>query len=446
MKMYIETYGCQMNDYESDRTFRLFHDTQGYQKTEDPTEADVVLYNTCSIREKADQKAMSSLGRLRSMKSINPKMVIAVGGCMAQSAGSEIRARYPFIDIVFGTHQWAELPEMVRGAQKKGEKQVNLEFYGWKKYNFLPYRDSKLSHPVSDLVTIQNGCDKFCTFCLVPFTRGREMSRPPQEIRSEVERLVSQGVCEVTLLGQNVNAYGRDRKGEISFAQLLQDLCEVTELKRLRFMTSHPAEFTKDIVETMAFQSKLGEHLHLPIQSGSDRILERMNRHHGLKRYREVIAELRSKIPNFTLTTDIIVGFPSETEEDFQRTLDAVQEFEFYDSYSFAYSPRPHTKAAKWSEEHVPKEVCSERLKRLQDLQMKIKIKKNQRQVGTTHEVLVEGFAKKGEGQVSGRSSAGYTVNFDGTADDIGSLVLVEIVDASVNALKGKVAGVTDVH
>ncbi len=438
-KIHIETYGCQMNDYESDRTYRMFHGL-GYEWTPQPAEADLVIYNTCSIREKADHKAFSSLGRLRPVKFLNPSMVIAVGGCMAQSRGEEIQKRAPYVDLVFGTHQWTNLPELVEKAQRERTQSMEIDFYGWKNYSFLPYQNAGLAHPVSELVTVQNGCNKFCTFCLVPFTRGREMSRLPVDILTEVEMLAQAGVKEVNLLGQNVNAYGKDQRGEITFAQLLRKVSEVDGIERVRFMTSHPSEFSDDLIKEMGENEKICEHLHLPLQSGSDRILEKMNRSYSLDDFRLKAQKLRAALPGLSLTTDIIVGFPGETGEDFESTMRALEEFEFDDSFSFVYSPRPHTKAAQWVEDFVEADLANERLIRLQAMQRELKTKKSESWVGKTVEVLVEGEAKSGPGDVAGRTRENWTVNFAGSKDWAGQLLKVQIKEARSNTLRGKMA------
>jgi tRNA-2-methylthio-N6-dimethylallyladenosine synthase len=437
-KMYIETYGCQMNEYESDRTFRTFEQAHGFARTEKIDNADLVLLNTCSIRDKADQKAFSSLGRLRVAKTLRPEMVIAVGGCLVQSQGDEIRRRAPFVDVVFGTHQWEKLPTLVEKARKERQQIVDVDMYGWNKYKFLPYRSAIGVHPVSEFVTIQNGCDKFCTFCLVPFTRGREVSRSPEEIFDEVKLLSEKGTKEVTLLGQNVNAYGRDRSGQIGFGELLDRVAEVPELKRIRFMTSHPSEMSDELVERLADNPKICRHLHLPLQSGSDRVLDKMNRQYTLREFRKRVESLRKAMPDLTLTTDLIVGFPSETEDDFQSTLNAVNEFEFDDSFSFVYSPRPNTKAAKWVEDFVNADVASERLDRLQALQRAIQTKKNVQTVGKQYEVLVEGASRKNPKELAGKNQHHHTINFEAASDLVGELVQIRILEARHNTLKGE--------
>lgn len=428
-----------MNDYESDRTFRLFHDQFGYDWTDDAHSADLVMLNTCSIREKADQKAMSFVGDLKRTKDKRPGMVIAVGGCMAQIQGAEIQRRFPFVDIVFGTHQWNKLPELVMNAQQEQAKifqiqQMENDFTSWKNYSFLPVNESNGTFPVRENVTIQNGCNHFCTFCLVPFTRGREVSRPIQEILHEVKMLADRGVKEINLLGQNVNAYGTDKRGEPNFAELLQKVSQVNGVERIRFVTSHPAEMTFEMIDVMAENKKICEHLHLPLQSGSDRILDLMERGYHVDRYRELIQYLRKRIPNVLLTTDMIVGFPTETEEDFQMTLSAIEEFDYDESYSFVYSPRPHTKAEKWVDQFVNEEVAKERLSRLQKLQRKIKDSHSKSLVGQTVEVLVESVK---EGMATGRTRGFQSITFPGDTSFLCSLKNVKITNAYTYNIQG---------
>lgn len=427
-----------MNDYESDRTYRLFQDELGYEWTNEPSHADLVLFNTCSIREKADQKAFSALGRLKEAKKNNPDMVIAVGGCLAQSQGEDIKSKFKFVDIVFGTHQWASLPALVERVTDKQEKISELDLFSWKNYAFLPYRESKADHPISELVTIQNGCDKFCTFCLVPFTRGRQVSRTPKDILSEVNSLVMRGVKEVTLLGQNVNAYGVDRRSEMSFAQLLRELSDVKGLERLRFFTSHPAELTFDAIDAMAESPIICEHLHLPLQSGSDRILEKMNRNYSLSTYREIANYLKKRMPDIALTTDIIVGFPGETDEDFQKTLEAMVEFQFDDSYSFRFSPRLNTKAAQWVDQFVDDKVAKDRLRQLQALQVEIFQKNRVHSIGKELEVLVEGTSKRDATLMVGKTRQNKSVNFPGDVSLVGKLVYVRIDEMLANTFRGE--------
>ncbi|MCB0271503.1 MAG: tRNA (N6-isopentenyl adenosine(37)-C2)-methylthiotransferase MiaB [Bdellovibrionales bacterium] len=437
----IQTYGCQMNDYESDRTYRLFHDQYGYSWNEDPTTSDLVLFNTCSIREKADQKAMSTIGSLLKAKERNPKMVIAVGGCMAQMKGKEIQERFPYVDIVFGTHQWTQLPNLVFNVQQTKTPSLEIDLTSWKNYKFLPFDKTEEPYAVRENVTIQNGCNHFCTFCLVPFTRGREVSRPAKDILREIEILADHGVKEVNLLGQNVNAYGSDRTGEMKFSKLLSAVAAISGIERVRFVTSHPNVFDFEMIDVIADTKELCNDIHLPIQSGSDRILDLMEREYHIDQYRRLHDYMRKRIPNLSLRTDIIVGFPGETEEDFQQTLNAVKEFDFDQSYSFMYSPRPNTKAAKWKEQFIEKEVAGERLIRLQSLQQEIHDRHSKAYLDQAVEVLVDGTPKKqGEGWLSGKTQTHRTVNFEGPKAWMGTLQNVVITDTYPNSMRAVVA------
>lgn len=441
-KIHIATYGCQMNDYESDRTFRLFHDKYGYDWIDDPHQADLVLFNTCSIRDKADHKAKSSIGELKITKEKRPEMIIAVGGCMAQMQGDELRERFSHVDIVFGTHQWTKLPEMIQQAKHHQkffpEQQVQIDFENWRNYSFLPFHESNTVHPVRENVTIQNGCNNFCTFCLVPFTRGREVSRPSNEILEEIRILASKGVKEVNLLGQNVNAYGSDKRGEPQFVDLLDRVAEIDGIERIRFVTSHPAVMTTEMIDRLAANPKVCEHIHLPIQSGSNRVLDLMQRGYHIEKYRELIEHFRKRMPNLALTTDVIVAFPGETEEDFQQTLKAVEEFDYDDSYSFIYSPRPNTKAAKWTDQFISDDVAKDRLYRLQSLQRQIKDKHSKTYMGKTVEVLVESIENRaGEDIVTGRTRTFQTVNFPGSKQFLCNLKNVKITNTYTYSLQG---------
>ncbi|MCB0308837.1 MAG: tRNA (N6-isopentenyl adenosine(37)-C2)-methylthiotransferase MiaB [Bdellovibrionales bacterium] len=437
--IYIQTYGCQMNDYESDRTYRMFHENFGYTWISDPQKANLVVFNTCSIREKADQKAFSTLGKLREAKAARHDMVIAVGGCLAQSQGQDIKKRFPFVDIVFGTHQWANLPVLVQKVKEERRTFSELDLFGWQNYAFLPNQKSNLSYPVSDLLTIQNGCDKFCTFCLVPFTRGRQVSRTPKDVLEEAKAMVAKGVRELTLLGQNVNAYGVDRSGEITFAELLRQLSNIRDLKRLRFVTSHPSELTKETIDVMAESENICEHLHLPIQSGSNKVLQRMNRDYTVEKIEDLLGYLKHKIPEIALTTDIIVGFPGETENDFELTLAAMKKFEFDDSYSFCFSPRPNTKASNWKDEFVELKVAKERLYRLQTLQKEMSNSLRSQWVGRNVEVLVEGRSKREPDELTGKTRRNQSINFACAQDLTGQLVDVKISALIANTFKGEV-------
>jgi tRNA-2-methylthio-N6-dimethylallyladenosine synthase len=449
-KIHISTFGCQMNDYESDRTFRLFHDKFGYEWIENPHEADLVLFNTCSIRDKADHKAKSGIGELKVTKDQRPEMIIAVGGCMAQMQGDEIKERFPYVDVVFGTHQWTKLPEMIDQASKDGKnfhtQQVEVDFENWKNYSFLPFHESDTPHKARENVTIQNGCNNFCTFCLVPFTRGREVSRPIGEILDEIQKLASRGVREVNLLGQNVNAYGSDKRGEPQFVDLLDRVAEIDGIERIRFVTSHPAVMTTEMIDRLAANPKVCEHIHLPIQSGSNRVLDLMQRGYHIEKYRELVHHFKKRMPNMMLTTDIIVAFPGETEEDFQETLKVVEEFDYNESYSFIYSPRMNTKAAKWTEQFIPDEVAKDRLYRLKALQRKIKDRHSKEYLGKTVEVLVESAEDRGgETMVTGRTRTFQTVNFLGDKQFLCNLKSVKITGTYTYSLQGILEPVSEV-
>jgi tRNA-2-methylthio-N6-dimethylallyladenosine synthase len=419
-KIHISTFGCQMNDYESDRTFRLFHDKYGYDWIEDPNKADLVLFNTCSIREKADHKAMSGIGELKKTKDHRPEMIIAVGGCMAQMQGDEIKRRFAHVDIVFGTHQWIKLPEMVEQAARDGKQfhtqQVEIDLDNWRNYSFLPFHDTIMTHPVRENVTIQNGCNNFCTFCLVPFTRGREVSRPVGDILDEISKLADRGVREVNLLGQNVNAYGSDRRGEPEFTELLRLVAEIDGIERIRFVTSHPMVMTIEMINALADNPKVCEHLHLPVQSGSNRILKLMDRGYTIEKYRELMTHYRKRIPNLALTTDIIVGFPGETEDDFQQTLEVV----------------------KGTDQFLPEEVSKERLARLKSLQREIKDRHSKAYLGKTVEVLVESAVEEeGKTTLTGKTRAYQTVTFPGNREILCTLKNVKITNSYIYSLNG---------
>lgn len=439
--IHILTYGCQMNDYESDRTFRLFHDEHGYAWSEDPLKADVVIFNTCSIREKADQKARSTLGDIlfqNKTKKKNPDQIVAMGGCMAQVQGDEIQKRFPEVDIVFGTHQWAKLPELIERARNHTPS-TETDLFGWQTYSFLPFKKSKEKYAVSEVVTVQNGCDKFCTFCVVPFTRGRQVSRSLEDIVTEVQTLVETGTKEVTLLGQNVNAYGNDRSSSLGFSTLLQKVSEVEGLERIRFFTSHPSELTLEMIDAMADLPKVCRSLHLPIQSGSNRILKKMNRDYTVEHVGVLAEYLRKKIPDVTLTTDLIVGFPSETEQEFQETLEVMKKFGFEESYSFCFSPRPNTKAEHMQAEFIEMEVARERLYRLQALQLELSKAARAKYVGKAVQVLVEGTSAREATGLTGKTSQNWSVNFEGPQALIGKLIDVRITENLNTTFRGKI-------
>ncbi|MCC7460117.1 MAG: tRNA (N6-isopentenyl adenosine(37)-C2)-methylthiotransferase MiaB, partial [Proteobacteria bacterium] len=390
------------------------------------------------------------IGELKVTKDQRPEMIIAVGGCMAQMQGDEIKERFPYVDVVFGTHQWTKLPEMIDQASKDGKnfhtQQVEVDFENWKNYSFLPFHESDTPHKARENVTIQNGCNNFCTFCLVPFTRGREVSRPIGEILDEIQKLASRGVREVNLLGQNVNAYGSDKRGEPQFVDLLDRVAEIDGIERIRFVTSHPAVMTTEMIDRLAANPKVCEHIHLPIQSGSNRVLDLMQRGYHIEKYRELVHHFKKRMPNMMLTTDIIVAFPGETEEDFQETLKVVEEFDYNESYSFIYSPRMNTKAAKWTEQFIPDEVAKDRLYRLKALQRKIKDRHSKEYLGKTVEVLVESAEDRGgETMVTGRTRTFQTVNFLGDKQFLCNLKSVKITGTYTYSLQGILEPVSEV-
>ena len=443
-KLYVKSYGCQMNVYDSHRMADTLA-PEGYNETASPEDADLVILNTCHIREKAAEKVYSEIGRIREMKEVaardGRRMLIAVAGCVAQAEGREIIRRAGAVDLVVGSQNYHRLPEMVARAQR-GEKVIDTDFPVEDKFEALaaPKRDAIAKRGISAFVTVQEGCDKFCTFCVVPYTRGAEVSRPVEKIVAEVERLADGGVREVTLIGQNVNAYhGPEPEGAASsLGRLLRRLAEVRGILRLRYTTSHPRDMDDDLVAAHRELPKLMPSVHLPVQSGSDRILAAMNRKHTRKDYLDVIARLRASRTDLAFTSDFIVGFPGETESDFRNTLALVDEVGYAGAFSFIYSPRPGTPAAEM-EEQLPADVKSERLQRLQSA-----ITRNQRRfnagfAGRTVDVLLEKPGKL-PGQLVGRSPYLQAVQVMAPVDSIGSVHRVTIDEVGSNSLFGSLA------
>lgn len=434
-KIFIETHGCQMNEYDSDKMLDVLHDSDGFVKTDTPEEADVILMNTCSIREKAQEKVFSQLGRYRKIKDKRPDLVIGVGGCVASQEGEALRERAPYVDIVFGPQTLHRLPEMIGSVKIKKIPVVDISFPEVEKFDRLP--EPTVEGP-SAFVSIMEGCSKYCTFCVVPYTRGEEVSRPLDDVIAEIVQLAEKGVREVNLLGQNVNAYrGKTYDGEIcTFALLLRYVAQIDGIDRIRYTTSHPVEFTDDIIETYADVPELVDHLHLPVQSGSDRILALMKRGHMALEYKSKIRKLRQVRPDICMSSDFIIGFPGETDKDFNDTMSLIKAIGFDLSFSFIYSARPGTPASNLPDD-VPME---EKKKRLQILQAEIN--QNARQisqsmVGTTQRVLVDGLSKKDKTEISGRTENNRVVNFAGSPDLIGLFVDVHITDAYANSLRG---------
>jgi tRNA-2-methylthio-N6-dimethylallyladenosine synthase len=439
-KIFIETQGCQMNEYDSSRMADLLRESHGLEPVASAEEADVILLNTCSIREKAREKVFSQLGRWKPLKDANPDVLIGVGGCVASQEGDAIRARAPYVDLVFGPQTLHRLPGLIDAARANtGAPVVDVSFPTIEKFDALPA--PRIDGPVA-LVSVMEGCSRFCSFCVVPYTRGREVSRPVADVLAEVRQLAAQGVREVTLLGQNVNAYrGRLDGRRADLADLLQQVAAVPGIERLRFTTSHPMEFSTSLIDAFATLPQLVDHMHLPVQSGSDRILALMNRHHTILEYKDKIRRLRAVRPNVSLTSDFIVGFPGETDRDFAATMQLVEELRFDVSYSFLFSPRPGTPAASLPDA-TPMDVKKERLTALQAQIRKQGDAYSRAMVGTVARILVTGRAKRDANQLQGRTENNRVVNVTGGCTQlIGRFVDVTITEAMSNTLRGVVAG-----
>lgn len=427
---FVTTYGCQMNEHDSERLAGML-EAEGYAKAATPEEAEVVVFNTCCIREKADQRLYGNLGHLKPVKDANPNMKIVVGGCLAQKDKATIQTRAPYVDVVLGTHNLGSLPRLLKEADDGPAFEI-LE----QTETFPSALPSRRSSPWHGWVSISIGCNNSCTFCIVPAVRGREASRRLGEIVSEVEELVADGVVEVTLLGQNVNSYGRDLDGTPLFAQLLRELDRVEGLERIRFTSPHPKDFRDDTIAAMAESRTVCEHIHLPLQSGSDAVLKRMKRAYTRSRYLDKVNKVREAIPNVAITTDIIVGFPGETDEEFDETLSLVEEVGYDGAFTFQYSPRPMTEAADFAEQ-IPKEVVQERFDRLVSVQERSSMARNLEAVGRVEAVLVEGSSKKDASRITGRTRTNKLVHFVDDTAAAGSFRTVEITSASPHHLDG---------
>ncbi len=444
-KLYIKSYGCQMNVYDAERMSDVLKPL-GYEMSEMPDDADLVILNTCHIREKAAEKVYSELGRLKFKKSdrkaAGKQMILAVGGCVAQAEGEEIIRRAPYVDMVFGPQTYHKLPEMVAQAHRKTGSVLDTDFPTDSKFDHLPAPSAKGGY--SAFLTVQEGCDKFCTFCVVPYTRGSEYSRPVEDVLSEARCLVSTGARELTLLGQNVNNYHGLVKdgGEWGLGRLIKEVAEIEGLDRIRYTTSYPAEVDDALISAHRDIEALMPFLHLPVQSGSDRILQAMNRRHGAYEYRILVNKLRKARPDIALSSDFIVGFPGESDRDFQDTMDLVSEIEFVQAYSFKYSPRPGTPAAA-HELQVPEDVKSSRLAALQDLLNSQQRAFNESCVGRHLKVLLDRPGRK-TGQLIGRSPYMQAVHVDLAPDNLGRIVELEIVSAHGNSLGGRLLAVED--
>ncbi|MCG3731846.1 tRNA (N6-isopentenyl adenosine(37)-C2)-methylthiotransferase MiaB [Vibrio cincinnatiensis] len=435
-KLLIKTWGCQMNEYDSSKMADLLNAANGYELTEEPEEADVLLLNTCSIREKAQEKVFHQLGRWKTLKDKKSGVVIGVGGCVATQEGDHIRERAPFVDVIFGPQTLHRLPEMIRQSQSTDAPVMDISFPEIEKFDSLP--EPRAEGPTA-FVSIMEGCSKYCTYCVVPYTRGEEVSRPMDDVLYEIAQLAEQGVREVNLLGQNVNAYrGPMHDGTIcSFAELLRLVASIDGIDRIRFTTSHPLEFTDDIIAVYEDTPELVSFLHLPVQSGSDRILTMMKRPHTAIEYKSIIRKLRKARPDIQISSDFIVGFPGESDKDFQDTMKLIRDVDFDMSFSFIFSPRPGTPAADY-----PCDLSEETKKaRLYELQQQINsqaMRYSRLMMGTEQRILVEGPSKKNLMELRGRTENNRVVNFEGPAELIGQFVDVNIVDVFPNSLRGE--------
>jgi tRNA-2-methylthio-N6-dimethylallyladenosine synthase len=435
-KLYIQTYGCQMNQYDSERIAQVMG-RANYTLTEKPANADLILLNTCSVRDKAEQKVYSALGSWREIKQQKSSVIIGVGGCVAQQEGDRLLKRVPHLDLVFGTHNIHKLPEMIERVQSAHARPVEIAFYRDPSYMEDPDGRTHVQGAKA-FVTIMQGCNKVCSFCIVPHVRGREVSRPSQNILDEIKLLATQGVKEVMLLGQNVNSYGKTSSGEVHFGKLLHRVNAIEGLSRIRFTTSHPQDLSAELIEAYATLKKLCEHLHLPVQSGSDSVLLRMRRGYTRREYLDRIDRLRQRCPEVALSTDIIVGFPGETDSDFERTLELLGQVEYDEIYSFMYSPRTHTVSAKLYNDDVPEQKKKERLKQVQGVQQEISLRKNKGKIGRIEEVLIDGHSRLNKGQVMGRTRTNRIVNLMGRGNLVDEMVNARIIAATVNSLVGE--------
>ncbi len=435
-RYYIKTFGCQMNEYDSSRMGDVLREAAGLVATENEAEADLLLMNTCSIRDKAEDKVYSLLGHWRQRKLDRPELIIAVGGCVASQEGEAILSRAPFVDLILGPQTIHRLPEMLAERKRSGRSQVDVSFPEIEKFDRLP---APRAEGASAFVSIMEGCSKFCSYCVVPYTRGEEVSRPAADVLEEIRHLVKQGVGEITLLGQNVNAYvgARPSDAPLDLAELIVAVNAMPGVERIRFTTSHPLNFGDNLIGAFVRAPKLAQHMHLPVQSGSDRILAAMRRGYTTLEFRQKIRKLRAVRPHIPISTDLIVGFPGETERDFQDTLDLTEEVGFDQSYSFIYSRRPGTPAASLPDD-VPPAVKSERLARLQALLDAHELAINQTMLGSTQRLLVQGRSRRNEKYLSGRSENNRWVNFEGPTHLINQFVDVEITEVRPHSLRGR--------
>ncbi|MBI3728265.1 MAG: tRNA (N6-isopentenyl adenosine(37)-C2)-methylthiotransferase MiaB [Burkholderiales bacterium] len=435
-KVFIKTFGCQMNEYDSDKMADILNANDGMVQTDNPDDADVILLNTCSVREKASEKVFSDLGRLRELKRKKPELLIGVGGCVASQEGDAIIKRAPYVDVVFGPQTLHRLPQLIDARRTSGRSQVDISFPEIEKFDHMP---PARVEGASAYVSIMEGCSKYCSYCVVPYTRGEEVSRPFDDVLAEVAGLAEQGVKEISLLGQNVNAYrGVMEDGEIAdFALLIEYIAEFPQIERIRFVTSHPKEFTQRLIDCYAKVPKLVNHLYLPAQHGSDRILSAMKRGYTAIEYKSVLRRLRQVRPDISVSSDFIVGFPGETDEDFDALMKLINDIGFDNSFSFIFSPRPGTPAANLTDD-TPAEL---KLRRLQHLQSVIDAntkKYSNAMIGTVQRILVEGPSVKDPNELQGRTENNRVVNFAGSKDLVGTLVNTRITESYNYSLRGE--------
>ncbi len=441
-KLFIRTFGCQMNEYDSARIADVLAQTDGYEPANRPEDADLIVFNTCSVREKAQEKVFTDLGRVKCLKRENPALLIAVGGCVASQEGGAIVARAPCVDVVFGPQTLHRLPELIARRRATGRPQVDISFPEIEKFDRLP---APRAEGATAFVSIMEGCSKYCTFCVVPYTRGEEVSRPFEDVIAEIALLAEQGVKEVTLLGQNVNAWRGEIDGSAAvgepqpadFAELLRYAAEIDGIERIRYTTSHPREFTQRLIDAHAELPKLASHVHLPVQSGSDRVLAAMKRGYTALEYRSIVRRLNKAQPAIRISTDLIVGFPGETEADFAATVKLVEEVGFDASFSFVYSPRPGTPAAELPD-HTPREVKLERLRVLQEMLDCRARAIGEAMVGSVQRILVAGRSRKNPLELAGRTENNRVVNFAGDERLVGRFVNARITAARPHSLRGE--------
>lgn len=428
-QLYIETYGCQMNEYDSDR----IKNALDAEPTDDPKNADIIIVNTCAIREKADQKAFSGLGKYKSIKANKPDVIVGISGCVAQLYGDKLLKKIPHLDFVLGTRAIPKLPEIISNIERKNKRTVETSYDLEELFEVEPYhKDGK----VTAFVSVQQGCNKRCTYCIVPQVRGDEVNRPLPDILKETTNLVNKGVREITFIGQTVNSW---KENGYKFGDLIRAASEIEDLERIRFTTSYPRDITKRMIDAMKEVPQVCHHLHLPVQSGSNKVLSNMKRTYTREWYVDTIARLKDALPDITISTDIIIGFPGETDQDFEETMSLMREIEFESSYSFKFSPRPGTPAAEYAKDDaVDPDIASARLSELQAFQKDITEKKNISRIGRIEEVLVEGESRNDPDFLSGRTDHNRILNFRGTKDLVGKTVKVKVTEGLLNSLRGE--------